>query len=489
MVRRRWWVVLVSVVLALGVAGLVTVSAKPRYAATVTFFVTAPSENGVVGAYQGSLFLQQRTKSYADLLTSDRLAQSVAADGGLGLTADQVQSRISARPRTDTVLLDATVTDTDQPRALRTTEAVAAQFVKIVQAIETRPGEQAALVKVEVVNGPRVSAGPVYPQPLRNLGLAALLGLVVGVGLALLRGVTDTAVRDGETLGRVTGAPLLAQIPYERKARTGPLIVDEGANTPRAEAVRRLRTNLRFVDLQEPARVIAVTSAVQGEGKSTTSCNLAIALAEAGWRVMLIDCDLRRPQIAEYLGLEGGIGLTDVLLGEVELTDVVQAWRDSSLLVLPAGGTPPNPSELLGSKAMADLLLMARDLADIVVIDTAPLLAITDGVVMAVQSDGALLVARAGRTTSAQVTDAVEALERVDARVLGCALNMAKLARVEAAQYYTYRVPEPAGPGDRQPAGGRPPAAEVAVADGVPQAGEPALPVSDATQELSRIPR
>lgn len=480
MVRQRWWVVLLVTMVAMGTAGALTVRAQPRYASSVTFFVTTPSEQGAA-AYQGSLFLQQRVKSYADLLTSDRLAQNVAADTGLGLTAAEVQSRITSKPKTDTVLLEATVTDTDQARSLRLTEAVSTSFVKLVQAMETPPGAKDALVKVEVISGPRVSPTPVSPKPVRNLALGALLGLIVGVGLALLRGMSDTAVRDGATLARITGTPLIGQIPYDKLARTTPLISGAAARSPRAEAMRKLRTNLRFVDLQEPARVIAVTSAMQAEGKSTTSCNLAIALAEAGWRVLLVDADLRRPQVADYLDIEGRIGLTDTLLGEVEVTDVVQAWGDTSLLVLPAGACPPNPSELLGSKGMADLLASLKEFADIIIIDTAPLLAVTDGVVVAVQADGAVMVTRQGRTTVGQVSAAAQALHRVDARLLGCALNMTKLGRTEAYQYHAYRTPAPAARTGAEPAA-TPAAAPM-------QAVGPAHVVTDATQELSRIPR
>ncbi|MFB9237751.1 polysaccharide biosynthesis tyrosine autokinase [Plantactinospora siamensis] len=494
LVRRRWWIVLISIIIALGLAGLVTVRTAPKYAATTTYFVLSPNEQGIVGAYQGSLFLQQRVKSYSDLLTSDRLAQSVAAEGDLGLTAREIQARITAKPRTDTVLLDSTITDTDQARCLRLAEAVSTEFRKLVTDIETRPGDKDPLVKLEVVNGPRVSPGPVSPRPARNLGLGGLLGLIVGVGIALLRGMSDSAVRDGGTLARLTGAPLLAQIPYDREIRRSRLITGGAGRSPRAESMRNLRTNLRFVDLQEPARVIAVTSAVKGEGKSTTACNLAIALVEAGWRVLLVDADLRRPQVADYLGLDGGTGLTNVLLGEAELGATLQSWRDTSLLVLPAGTIPPNPSELLGSKAMADLLGVVRDLADIVVIDTAPLLAVTDGVVVSVQVDGALLVTRQGRTQADQLTAAVEALRRVDARLLGCALNMTKMSRDTTAEYYAYRS---GGSGSRHGLrdGSRTAAltqaapAQAAPAQAGPSEAAAAPSAGDATAEIDRIPR
>ncbi|MDZ5442979.1 polysaccharide biosynthesis tyrosine autokinase [Micromonospora sp. 4G57] len=475
LIRRHWWIVLATLMAALGTAALVTVQSPPRYVASVTFFVTTPSQ-GVTDAYQGGLFLQQRVKSYADLLTSDRLAQSVVAESQVGLTADQVQRRVTTSTEAGTVLLKATVTDTDQNRALKVTEALSAKFVELVQKVETPPDAKNAPIKLEVVSGPRVSSSPVSPQPVRNLVIGGVLGLLLGMALAVLRGLADVRMRDAAALQRVTGSPLLGEIPFESGARNAPLIVGEAANSARAEAVRKLRTNLRFVDVHEPARVIAVTSALQGEGKTTMACNTAIALAEAGWRVLLIDADLRRPKVADYLGLDGGIGLTDVLVGDVEVGDVVQRWGDKSLLVLPSGSAPPNPSELLGSKAMADLLLALRESADIVVIDTAPLLAVTDGVVVAVQADGALLITQQGRTSRSQVAAAARSLNSVSVRLLGCVLNMAKVPKADAYQYEAYRVSVPAAGPDRAPAARR-----------GDRAG--ANQVSDPTQELTRLSR
>lgn len=476
-VRRNWWLILLTILVSLGLAALITVRTQPRYVASVTFFVTTPNQ-GVSEAYQGGIFVQQRVKSYVDLFQSDRLAQSVVTKTPLGLTAEEVQSRITAATIPDTVMLRGTVTDSDATRALRLTEALATEFVDLVRAVETPPEGRAATIKVEVVSGPRVSSTPVTPRPVRNLILGALAGLLAGLALAMLRARLDTRLRDAVTLQRATGSPLLGEIPFDAVARTAPLIVGEAASSARAEAVRKLRTNLRFVDVHEPARVIAVTSALQGEGKTTLSCNLAIALAEAGWRVALVDADLRRPKVAEYLGLDATVGLTDVLLGDVEVGDVVQRWGDKALLVLPSGSTPPNPSELLGSKAMADLLLMLRESADIVVIDTAPLRSVTDGVVVAVQADGALLVSAQGRTDRGQVAAAAQALQSVSVRLLGCVLNMAKLGRAESYQYESYRVVVPAAP-----------AVPVDRAKAASAAQRGRKKAADATQELSRLPR
>jgi capsular exopolysaccharide synthesis family protein len=442
-VRQGWWLVLAIVVIAVGTGGAITLQTAPRYASDVTFFVNTPNQNATA-VYQGSLFTQDRVKSYVDLVSSGRLAQTLAADPSLRLTAGQVSSRISAVNEPNTVLLTVTVTDTDRARGLKLCRALAVAFPALVQQIETPPGAQQPTVKVEVVDGPVLDSSPVSPQPLRNLALAALLGLVAGIGATVLRERLDTTVRDDLALRRAAGATVLGQIPYDEDGKSAPLIVGAAGHSARGEAMRKLRTNLRFVDLQDECRVIALTSAIQGEGKTTTCCNLAITMAESGSRVLLIDADLRRPRVAEYLGLESRIGLTDVLIGEVTITDAAQPWGDGDLFVMASGSVPPDPSELLGSQRMADLLGAARGWVDIVLIDTPPLLSVTDGAVVAVQADGTVLLSQYARTSQAQIGAAVQALQQVSARLLGCVLTMTRQSKSDAYQYDTYRSTSPA---------------------------------------------
>lgn len=438
-VRQRWWIVLAAMLIALGVGAALTVTAAPRYASTVTFFVNTPND-GVADAYQGNLFTQQRVKSYVDLLTSDRLAELLAADPSLGLTTGGVRQRISGSADTNTVLLQATVTDTNQARALKLSEALIQKFPAMVQQIETPPSAAQPTIKIELVNGPRMSNNPVSPRPARNLALAGVLGLLIGIFVAVLREQLDNTIRTSNTLQRAAGAPVLGQVPFDAESKSSPLIVGTASYSLRAEALRKLRTNLRFVEAEHATRVIAVTSATQSEGKTTTCCNLAIALAETGSRVLLVDADLRRPKVAHYFGLESEVGLTDVLIGEVEARDAIQSWGDKELYVLASGSVPPNPSELLGSSRMADLLRDLREWADVIIVDTPPLLSVTDGAVVAVQADGALLVTRLGKTTQAQVTAASRALQTVAARVLGCVLNMTRASKSDAYYYKSYKV-------------------------------------------------
>jgi len=434
-VRKRWAWVVAAVTIAVAVAALINIRTTPQYATSVTFFVSTSSQ-GSADAYQGGLFSQQRVKSYATLLTGDRLAAAVADRHDVGLTSQQIQSRVAAEAVPETVLLRARVTDSDRNRSRQVAGAVATEFVTLVGALEGTPGNGESAVRVDVVAGPVVDPAPVSPRPLRNLGLGLLLGLLSGFGLAVLRTVLDTTVRTRQQLETISSRPILGSIPLDPAAREHPLTINEDAQSVRAEAFRQLRTNLLFADVDRPVRSLVVTSPLPEEGKTTTAVNLALAFAEAGSSVLLIEADLRRPQASNYLGMEGAWGLTNVLAGHAKIDEVLQAWGDSGMSVLPSGFIPPNPSELLGSQQMADLLASLQERFDMVIIDTAPLAPVTDAAVVAAQADGAVMVVRCAKTSEAHVQAAIAALNAVDARVLGCVLNMAPRTTSVYSYYY-----------------------------------------------------
>jgi capsular exopolysaccharide synthesis family protein len=223
---------------------------------------------------------------------------------------------------------------------------------------------------------------------------------------------------------RLTGAIPLGVVPYDPTAGKHPL-VDADQQSPRAEAFRTLRTNLQFADVDRPPRVIVVTSPLPSEGKSTSACNVALTLALGGARVVLVDGDLRKPAVGKYLGISNAAGLTSVLAGRHELRDVVVTYGRDTLSILPSGPTPPNPSELLGSQQMSDLLATLANHSDIVVVDAPPLLPVTDAAVLASAADGAVLVLKHGKTRREEALRAVQALEAVNAKLLGTVLNFA----------------------------------------------------------------
>lgn len=286
---------------------------------------------------------------------------------------------------------------------------------------------------------------PVSPNPTRNLLLGGILGLLGGLGYALLRSRLDRRLSDVEDLSRTFGVTVAGAIPDSRALRRNkgeliPIVVSrtrEADSAQAAEAFLKIRTNLQFMDVDNPPRVIVVTSPLAGDGKSTVSANLAVSLAEAGSSVVLVDGDLRRPVVAESFGLLDGVGLTDLLTGRATFADVSQNPTASSrLTVVAAGSIPPNPSELLGSKAMRQFLESLRQ-DHVVIIDAPPLLPVTDAAVLTANADGALVVITAGKTLDTQLDVALSHLDAVKGHVLGVIVNKAKAAGPGSMAYYT----------------------------------------------------
>ena len=258
------------------------------------------------------------------------------------------------------------------------------------------------------------------------------------MGLAVLREVLDTSISSSEDIGMITSSPVLGHINTDGPAaEQAPEVVLRTA-TPWAEAFRVLRTNMQFVEVDSEQRVFVVSSAIPGEGKSTVVANLAVTLAVAGQRVALVDADLRRPKIARRLGLDQSVGLTSVLIGRVELADAMQSYGDTTLHVLAAGPRPPNPSELLQSRAMGELVEELRRSYDVVLFDSPPLLPVTDGALLSAQADGLLAVVRHGKTSRDQLRHALERVEQVGAKCVGIVVNLAPTRRGSRGYGYGY---------------------------------------------------
>lgn len=434
--RKQWRLIVLCVLLAAGAAALVTMQTTPQYRSEVTFFVSTPGQD-TSQAYTGGLFSQQRVRSYADIVAGPSAAAAVA-ETIPGLRVSEVVDDVTATVVPDTVLLEVTVTNASPRRAEQIAQGLADSFPGVITALESPEGGGASPIKVSVVEQPTVANDPVSPRPARNLALALVLGLLLGVGLAVLRETLDNTVKNPEDALDAAGSPTLGAIAYDSQAAKRPLIVSDSPRSVRSEAFRQLRTNLQFVQVDGPLRSLVLTSSVPREGKSTSACNLAITLAQAGVRVCLLEGDLRRPRVADYLGLESAVGMTDVLIGRVKLEDVLQPWGDGMLEVLPSGPLPPNPSELLSSRGMRELMKALEQRFDLVLVDAPPLLPVTDGAILANLTDGAVLCVRVRHTRKEQLTQAADALRSVDAKILGVVLTMVPTKGPDAYQGYGY---------------------------------------------------
>lgn len=436
--RRSWPMILIATIVGTLIALGLSLAMTPVYQATSQLFVSVKSAGAAGDAYTGGLFVQQRVKSYVDVVDSPAVLEPVIEELGLDSTYIGLASQVSATTPPNTVLLNVSATDTSPAQAAKIANAVAASYANEIARLEGAKTTMDGLprlggngnqtpVQATVIKPAEVPTAAIFPRTQLNVLLGALLGLLVGVGIAVLRFTLDTSVKSSEELEQSADSTTLGVVTFDPDAKTNPLVTLRG--TPRAEAFRSIRTNLQYVDVDNPPRTVVITSSLLEEGKSTTACNLAIAVAQAGSKVLLLEADLRRPKVAEYLGVDGSRGLTDVLIAQATLDNTIIHWQRGLLDFLPAGAIPPNPSELLASHQMADLLAELAKRYDLVILDAPPLLPVTDAAILSTAADGAILVARHGTIKREQVADSADALRQVNARIFGTVLNFVPMRK------------------------------------------------------------
>ncbi|WP_231917709.1 polysaccharide biosynthesis tyrosine autokinase [Microbacterium pygmaeum] len=443
-ILHRNWIFILALTVLGGAAGFGWSLLKaPTYEATTQLYVSVRSgDSALVGELaQGTNYARQAVTSFVDVVNSAVVLDRVIEDLDLDMSSSQLAGHVSASVPANTVIISATVVDEDPAQAAAIANSVGTNFADVVvNQLEKPEGDAPSLVRIETIEPALVPTSTASPNIPLNTILGALLGLAVGVAFAVLRTVLDTRIHSTHDIEQVTDKPVLGGIAFDPDTKKRPLIVHADPQNPRAESFRTLRTNLQFIDIdhERESKSFVITSAGPSEGKSTTTANLAIALAETGARVALIDGDLRLPKIAEYMGVEGGVGLTDVLIGKAALADVIQQWGRAKLFVLPSGRIPPNPSELLGSQAMQRMLDSLHEAFDYVLIDAPPLLLVTDAAVVSKYTSGAILVAASGATKKPQLEGAVKALDAIGSRLLGVIVTMLPTKGPDSYGYGSY---------------------------------------------------
>ncbi len=464
--RTRWVTVLVTMLVTVLAAIVTTLLTTPLYKASTRLFVSTSAGSSLSDIYQGNRFYQERVKSYTELLTGETLAQRTVDKLGLDISAKELAGKVRASAKLDTVLIDVDVLDTSPVRARDIANTLSDEFVVMVRELETPNQGGKADARVVVEQRASVPDHPVVPRTARNIGIGLALGLLLGMGLAVLRNILDNTVNSQETLEQVTEVGLVGSIPLDKVRRREPAIRFESDNSGIAEAFRKLRTNLQFLAVDNPPRLIVVASPMPGEGKSTTAINIALALAEAQHNVVLVDGDMRRPMLDKYLDVVGSVGLSTVLSGGISINDALQKTRFDRLSVLTSGPIPPNPSELLGSLAAQKLLGELRSQFDYVIVDSSPLLAVTDAAVLAATADGVMIMARFGDTRRDQLAHAVRSLRDVGAPLLGAVFTLTPTRGTNSYGYsYSYYAAEGSA---KQPTENRPDGNPVASADADP---------------------
>jgi capsular exopolysaccharide synthesis family protein len=437
--RARWRTVAACALIVLGATAAYTLTLTPSYTATARIYFSATGrppgagQQAQVGTY---VITSQDLSTYIEVMNSPAVTDPLRQQ--LSLPASQPLV-ISASTPPQASVLDITAVSSSPTRAAEIANAVGPQLAQVAGKFSPLLAANGQTVEATAIT-PAVAPGePTTPNVKRNLALGLLAGLVMGIGIAFGRHALDTKVRSEADLKAISDRPLLSALPLDKGTKGKPLTLITDPHGVHAESIRRLRTNLLFVDITTRKHSFVVTSAMPGEGKTTTVVNLAMALADTGARVLLVDGDLRNPSVARSMGLEGTVGLTTILIGSAVPDDVVQQWRDTSLYVLPAGQIPPNPSEILGSEPMATLFDHLTKEFDYVLVDSPPVLPVIDAVVINKLVGGLLFVVAADRTRKRDLSSAIKALATVDATPAGFALNMVSTGASDPYRYGYYR--------------------------------------------------
>lgn len=447
LLRRSWLLIVACAAIGASAGAIIALSTPTMYRASTQLWISVSNTGAASDLAQSTSFARQAVTSYVQVVPTALVLDPVITELSLDLDSQGLASYVKASSSLNSRVITIEVANQDPSEAAQITNAVATSFAAVVETELERPAVDAndSKVRAEILSAANVPTSPSSPNTPLNIILGTLAGLAIGIIASLLRVVLDTRVHTLTDVEDTVDAPILGGIAFDPDAANRPLIVQAEPRDPRSEAFRRLRTNLQYIDFNSDVPSVVITSAAPSEGKSTTAANLALALAASGVRVALVDADLRKPRVADTFGIEGGVGLTDVLVGRVRLSEAIQPWNLGKLFLLPSGTLPPNPAEVLGSAAMSRTLAELRAAFDYIVLDAPPLLAVTDAAVLARLTSGAILVAASGRTRKPQLEGAAKALSSADARLLGVVMTKLPTRGPDSYGYgeYTYASTHP----------------------------------------------
>lgn len=422
---RFWWVVVLScALLAGGAFGVSKYLIVPEYESSMLFYVNNMSfaeDDRLSGSDMDAS--KSLVDTYMVILNTRQTLEQVIGAAGADISADELQAMLSANAVERTELLRVTVRGRDANAVGRLAQALGTVFPQRVGAILS--GSHTSLAEPA-----RMPTSPSSPNVLRNTVSGFLSGAVLGCSLVLLWAMRDVTIRNEEKLTQLLDCPVLARVP-ELPANTGSRgAVGHRLNKPGQEAYKTLRTRLEYVLAHaEGSRVVGISSAMAGEGKTTSAANLAYAMSQLGSRVLLLECDLRRPSLHQKLPLSPGAGLSEYLSGQAELEEVQRlcTLRGGSFSVIRAGRVPPNPGELLNSRRMEELIARLRKEFDYILLDLPPVGEVSDAMIAARFTDGMLLVVRRNYCSGARLRAAVGQLAAVETKILGILFNCAQL--------------------------------------------------------------
>lgn len=429
LLRRRWIAIVVLVVIGLA-GGAYHASTVPKaYIATSRALVSFPPGQTISQSVQGQQLATTQMLTLSEVVTSANVAQKVITSLALPLTADALKAHVGAQSDKGTFVLDIQVTDGSPARAA----LIADNYVTALSDYEnTVQADTANKITISSLDQAVVPTKQSEPKPITDALFGLFLGLLGGLIAAIVLEVLDRSIKTQQQGAVSFDAPLLGLVPRRRNGF--PLISKLDPKSVEAEFFRTIRTAVNFLDPDQPLRSILITSPLEGEGKTTVAANLALTMAAGGFRVAVLDADLRRARLSSYMLKRQENGLSSVLVRIAPLSEAM-VNHSVGLDILPAGSTPPNPAELLASHSMAQLLEHLADSYDLVIIDAPPVLSVTDAVALSAQVDGVIAVARFGKTRRSGAVETARRIDAVGGRLVGFVLNAVPAREVKTYGY------------------------------------------------------
>ena len=441
--RQRLWMIAACPIVAALAAGIVSYLLPPVYEAQVSVLVRPAQPLASTDPTVAALTADQLSRTYASLMIQRPLLQSVSSELGLSIRPEDLAKEITVTPEPNTTILDVAVKDTNAALARDLANRLTADLIAEVKGFQlqetslpnARTGDNLLVVSPAVLPD-----RPVSPNKTLNVAIAFAAGLLLALGLAFLLDYLDQSIKSDEELTERLGLISVGHLTFvpSGKGKRGELVT-LAAQSHASEAFKALRTSLLFSTIDQELREVVVTSPGIGEGKSRTAANLAIVLAEAGHKTLLIDADFRRPSQHGIFGRIRNIGLSNLIVQDTtEHEAITEVEGVPNLWLLTSGPTPPNPSELLGSGRMRELMAKLRGYFTYLVVDTPPVNAVTDASILAAAASGTILVVEQGRTTFPAIKQAKEMLDRVGAHTLGAVMNKVRASSGSHAYAYGY---------------------------------------------------
>jgi len=443
-ILRRWmWMIVICPIVAALTAGIVSFSLPPVYEAQVVVLVRPAQPLASTDPTVAALSAEQVSSTYAKLMVERPMLESVIADLGLKTRPDALEQTIKVTPQPGTTILDVRVQSSNPALASDVANRLVANFiadVKRIQQQETQFPNARSADNLVVVSPAVVPDRPVSPNKALNIAIAFGAGLLLALGVAYLLDYLDQSIKSDEELTERLGLITIGHVAFvpPGKGRRAELVVMD-SQSPSAEAYKALRTSLLFSTLDQELKSVVITSPGPGEGKSRTAANLAVVLAGAGHKTLLIDADFRRPSQHKIFGRIRNVGLTNLILQDVtEDEAIVAVDQVPNLWLATSGPIPPNPSELLGSGRLRELMARLKGAFTYVILDTPPVNAVTDAALLASVANGTILVVEQGRTTFPALAHAKQLLDRVGARTIGVVMNKVRASSGSYSYGYGY---------------------------------------------------